>query len=271
VRAVKYIREYGRTAAIFSAAALVLSLLVGIIARNPFSTAILRALLFAVVFALLGGALHAAIRRWLPELGGGSAESVPPAEKAGGRVVDIVLPEEGYSPQGAAGNAESEVPMAEEADELPEDLGDGEETGGAEESLEPIDAAGVPAEPMGDEDGAAAAEEVEGGAPAASAAAEAPPSSRSARPADQGGEPAVRSADGEPASSARSGRGALPDLGDIGSPAARRGSGAGTASRPGPARRADNPEEALRGVLANQDTATLAKAVRTVLKRDEKG
>ena len=44
------LREYGRTVAIFAAAGLVLSLLVGLLAGNPFGVMLLRGILFAIAF-----------------------------------------------------------------------------------------------------------------------------------------------------------------------------------------------------------------------------
>lgn len=102
------LREYGRTVAIFAAAGLVLSLLVGILAGNPFGVIVLRALLFAVAFGGVGAGMQYVVRRFLPELAGGqpagataSADAAEPAAAtpagAGppeGATIDIVLPEE---------------------------------------------------------------------------------------------------------------------------------------------------------------------------------
>jgi hypothetical protein len=95
------LREYGRTVAIFAAAGLVLSLLVGVLAGNPFGTILLRALLFAVVFGGVGAGLQYVVRRFLPELAGAAAAQTAPGDapadaegKPEGSTIDIVLPEE---------------------------------------------------------------------------------------------------------------------------------------------------------------------------------
>jgi hypothetical protein len=115
------LREYGRTVAIFAAAGLVLSLLVGVLAGNPFTTILLRALLFAVVFGGVGAGLQYVVRRFLPELAGAPAAPTDPADasadaegKGEGSTIDIVLPEEPMpSEEDAASTA------AEPLEELP--------------------------------------------------------------------------------------------------------------------------------------------------------
>ena len=95
------LRGYGRTVAIFAAAGLVLSLLVGVLAGNPFGIILLRALLFAFAFGGVGAGLQYVVMRFLPELAGaptpdaaGSAESADAGAKPEGSTIDIVLPEE---------------------------------------------------------------------------------------------------------------------------------------------------------------------------------
>ena len=65
----EFIRAYGKLAGLFAAAALVLSFLTGILARNPIGTVILRAVLLAVLFGGLGVGLQFVVKRFLPELG----------------------------------------------------------------------------------------------------------------------------------------------------------------------------------------------------------
>jgi hypothetical protein len=119
------LREYGRTVAIFAAAGLVLSLLVGVLAGNPFGTILLRALLFAVAFGGVGAGLQYVVRRFLPELAGGPVDPTGPTDEAAGAeekpegsTIDIVLPEEPMpSEEDAAAGAEplEELPGSGEA------------------------------------------------------------------------------------------------------------------------------------------------------------
>lgn len=140
------LREYGRTVAIFAAAGLVLSLLVGLLARNPFGIMLLRAVLLAIAFGGVGAGMQYVVRRFLPEIMGGQQTSSAGAADAAaapraGSTVDIVLPEE---------------PLA-----------SGE---GAEARSEPLEE--LPG--TGDGDGAPAVEELDG--------AEPPPSAETAAP-----------------------------------------------------------------------------------------
>lgn len=129
------VREYGRTVGIFAAAGLVLSLLVGLLAGNPFGVMLLRALLFAVVFGGIGAGMQYVVRRFLPEIAGGTSDGPKDADGAGvkpeGSTIDIVLPEEPPT---------VEKP-AEMHDELLEELpGTGEAAGApAVEELEGVD------------------------------------------------------------------------------------------------------------------------------------
>jgi hypothetical protein len=96
------LREYGKTVAIFASAGLVLSLLVGLLARNPFGVMLLRAVLFAIIFGAVGAGMQYVVRRFLPELAGGESEGNQDADGAAakpeGSTIDIVLPEEPASP-----------------------------------------------------------------------------------------------------------------------------------------------------------------------------
>lgn len=112
------LREYGRTVAIFAAAGLVLSLLVGVLAGNPFGVILLRALLFAVAFGGVGAGIQYVVRRFLPELAGAEPTGTPapgdvdgpaaasPAGAADGATIDIVLPEEPMPVEEAGSPAE---------------------------------------------------------------------------------------------------------------------------------------------------------------------
>jgi hypothetical protein len=197
------LREYGRTIAIFAAAGLVLSLLVGLLARNPFGVMLLRALLFALAFGLIGAGMQYVVRRFLPELTGSGV-----AEKPEGSKVDIVLPEE--------------LPPAESP---PQDRG---------EVLEELPG-------TGDAGGAAAVEELDAREPAPTA--------------DEG---AAGSGAEQPAF--RDGLDALPDIAPL-------GAGGGAARTSGVRAK---PADVTRDVLEREDPASLARAVRTVLKREER-
>jgi hypothetical protein len=139
------IREYGRTVAIFAAAGLVLSLLVGVLARNPFGVMVVRAVIFAILFGALGAGMQYVVRRFLPELTGESPqrpEDAAAAEAPRGSKVDIVLPEE--LPQVEPAPEGSAEPL----EELPGTADNGaaapvEELGPAEESAAP-DREGTP-------------------------------------------------------------------------------------------------------------------------------
>ncbi|MCX7032009.1 MAG: hypothetical protein NTU62_18070 [Spirochaetes bacterium] len=208
------LREYGRTVAIFAAAGLVLSLLVGLLARNPFGVMLIRAVLFAVAFGGVGVGMQYVVRRFLPELAGGEAAGPEggddAAAKPAGSTIDIVLPEE---PPPAQGSSEA---RSETLEELP----------GTTEAIE-----------------ADAVEELDGAEPAPAPS----PAERTRGPAR-----------------IRDGLDALPDIGSVGT--------GGDTTRNAPrfpgARR--KPSDATRDVLEREDPATLARAVRTVLKREER-
>jgi hypothetical protein len=221
------LREYGRTVAIFAAAGLVLSLLVGLLAGNPFGVMVLRAVLFAVLFGGIGAGMQYVVRRFLPEIAGGKHDEQQGADgaesKPEGSTIDIVLPEE-------------PVPVGKPAE-------------GRDELLEEL---------PGTSEGTSAVEELDGAEPADEAA----PSPASARVA----------ADGARVGGRRE-LDALPDIGAMGDEAAPGGTRAGTRFTDAPARPARaraKPSDAARDVLEREDPATLARAVRTVLKREER-
>jgi hypothetical protein len=206
------LREYGRTVALFSAAGLVLSLLVGLLARNPFGVMLLRALLFAVLFGGVGAGLRYIVRRFLPELVAGEAAGAAAADDASvrpeGSTIDIVLPEEPPPVEGAR-QGQGEI-----LEELPG---------------------------TGDAGSVIAVEEIDTAEPAA--APEPTPRHRSAEP------PAFHE-----------GLDALPDIAPL-------GEGGVTARRAGSRAK---PSDAAHSVLEREDPASLARAVRTVLKREER-
>jgi hypothetical protein len=277
-----FVREYGRIAGFFAAAAFILSLCIGLLSRNPFSTALLRAFLLAVVFAGLGAGLKAVIQRWLPELAERRAAGPASDAEAGvGQAVDIVLPGGGYAgaPAVDSGDQAGEpleagdeaAPLAEEAEDLAaeaEELPAEQETavgpgaaGGSEQEapLESLDA-------VSEEDEAAPGE-------AAPVRREPPSGPDSPGPDEELPTQAL----------SRAGRDALPDLGELGAPsrsADPQGAPPAPKRAPGPvpgrlparpSRRAATPDDAMRGALSSEDPESLAKAIRTVLKRDDKG
>ena len=229
-------RQYGKIAGAFAAGAFLLSLLIGLFTRHPFGTALLRAFLLAVFFGALGGALRFAILKYLPELFPQAAERVSspgPARGEDGRgsTVDIVLPEE-FPGGRAPGALSDELTLEEESGRMPLGAADEMPPGAAGESFEE------------------AAEEA-------------------SDVLDEAGEP-------EPAHAfPDGGRGldALPDIAsleetvDRGHAKARPASSGPRARMPG----GDRPQDALRDAVSGQDPSTIAKAIRTILKRDGKG
>lgn len=165
----EFIRTYGKLAGLFAAAALVLSLLTGLLARNPFGTAFLRAFFAAVVFGGLAVGLQYVVRRFLPELSGGdSAQAGGKGQADGlGRTVDILLPEENPLAAAAdsspAGEEKQEPTAADLAGEL-EEAGAGLEIGGDAEFSEAVseDEAGMHSPQQQAEGGSAAGSGMEG-------------------------------------------------------------------------------------------------------------
>jgi hypothetical protein len=249
-----FVRDYWKIAAAFAAGAFLLSFLVGLVSRNPFGTVILRALLLAVVFAAFGAGVRYVARKWLPELAGGG-EKGPEADTERGKSIDITLPEERpdagrpVRPRGAAAEAAgaAEAPAdedeqmqaeAEALDELAEELGDGAAKG---------DDGGPGAEP---------AEEEEERAPV-----EAEELRPLGREKGRGGPKAGAGPDG----GVEGDLDALPDISNLevaeepGAPRSRAGQGG------------ERPEDAVRGAVSGHDPSTIARAIRTVINRDEKG
>jgi hypothetical protein len=75
--------------------AFVLSFLLGVFSGNPFLTILLRALLFGVIFALLGGGIALLFDRFIPQLTGAAEEAAAPGRKSDQPSnINIVLDEE---------------------------------------------------------------------------------------------------------------------------------------------------------------------------------
>jgi hypothetical protein len=70
-----------------------LSFLLGVFSNNLFATILLRAFLFGIVFALLGGGIAFILDRFIPQITGSTAGSAPAGMK--GKNVDITLEGEG--------------------------------------------------------------------------------------------------------------------------------------------------------------------------------
>jgi hypothetical protein len=273
------VREYGRVAGLFAAAAFVLSLCIGLLSRNSFATALLRALLLALVFAGLGAGLKAVIRRWLPEMASlGAAGPASEGEGRAGQTVDIVLPGESY---GASAESGGGAGAAREEAEEPAEL-----AGEPEEAEEPAELTEEPEEKSSRPEGPLSTGEVKGeeDAPLESLYAEDEPpgTGQPAVPAGPDEGAPLEGPEPKPRGRSRAGRDALPDIAELGLPprGGRPSAGSGSSkvapgSTPGgtlrQARRAATPEEAMRGALGSEDPESLAKAIRTVLKRDERG
>lgn len=210
---------------------LLLSLLTGAISGVPFGTLLVRAILWGVVFGCVGGGLSYLISRYLPELLA-IAPAGPQEDQDRGRNVDIVLPDE--NPH---------------ADQLDDDV-----TGDAEP--DELDERGTTLTRSGEDSGEGVStslvEEVE-----ELGAAEESEERHPFRSAERAGNGTLSSEelpdldDGDTLFSHREGTASNGDYDDISS---------FSGGRPG----AETP-----GVGA--DPEDVAKAIRTVLKRDQKG
>jgi len=245
-----------------AAGAFLISLVVGLASSNAFGVALGRALLFALLFAGLAAGARYVFMKYLA----GLAQAQPP-ESAPGQNIDITLPEEGPAPAeraAAYARASGGPDRLQEADDAgAEDLG-GEELGEPSDAREPSGAgepapgefSDIPGDALDDElppltdtdlspDGEPSGDSVE--------EAESVPEDQS----DGGGE-------AKPGFEMDADLGRLPDITSLG--------GAPSAPRAAPQPRANqSPEDAMKGALGGRDPATLARAIRTVLKREEKG
>ncbi|MGO9412257.1 MAG: hypothetical protein ACLQCB_16075 [Spirochaetia bacterium] len=264
-------RGFGKMAGFAAAGAFLLSLAVGLVSRNPFGVALARAFLFAVLFAGLAAGARYIITKYLPEL----ATNAPPrAEGARGQNVDITLPEERPAPAGRASayareSAESarRTGAGEEPETaLGESSGEEGEILGAETPALDLEQphAGGSADVLGDELDDVLPPLTEDGYAADADRAEA--SDESAEPVEEAesvSEEGSRGLSEEQSASGIEGElGQLPDISSLGEPP----------STPRAPRRSESkPEDEMKGALGSRDPATLARAIRTVLKREEKG
>jgi hypothetical protein len=263
-----FIRDYWKIAAAFAAGAFLLSLLVGLFTRNPFGVVILRALLLTVIFAGFGAGLRFVVRRYLPEIGAGETAGADRGQPEGrGTKIDITLPEErpegmrgpresggrapgAAAPAGASRNgpeADSEaeaVLQAETAalDELAEEL--------AEELPAASDSARAE-----DEETTAGGHDGQGG------------EAEELRPLGRSGQKTSKMTEAD--SEGEGNLDSLPDISNL-EVAGEQGSGS-PQGRSGRWSGGETPEDSMRGAVSGQDPATIARAIRTVLKRDEKG
>jgi hypothetical protein len=252
-----FVRDVWKNGAVCAAGAFIFSLVIGLIAGNPFGIAFFRAMLFALIFAGLGVALRIVVKNYLPELvvstaSTGRETAAATDSENRGATVDIVLPEEEglrrdtYGTPGAdagglqAGSGEAESDRATE-EALDVESMDGDSSSQANGEL---------------------AEQLEEELPAA-------PEGRS-RAARKGGEPVEKGGASHLARESAREVDSLPDIAALELPAGQGPAPSFTrsASLTGAAER---PEDAVRNVLSGQDPATLARALRTVLKKDEKG
>ena len=264
-----FVREYWKTAAAGAAGAFLLSLLVGLVTRNPFGIVFMRALLLGVLFAGLLAVIRYLIRTHLRELAAqsvsaGTSGADTNEDKRGSRV-DIVLPEEG--PIGAQFNrannqgshrVDADEESLTEADTI---LNAGLGEGGANQAES--DGLGELAEEL--------AEELPGDSDHTGDDAVVEEESRekwSARTAGHGSQRKSLDPDG-PGTGKTEDREGLPDISnlEIETDSSVDEQVALKGTRPARQR----PDDALRGAVSGQDPATIARAIRTVLKRDDKG
>ena len=287
-----FLKEYWKSAAAGAAGAFLLSLLVGLVTRNPFGVVCARALLLALLFAGFAAALRYLVRTHLLETAKpGAASTVGGADagdvRRGGRV-NIVLPEE--SPPGmerfGSGRQESR-PFGPAAASSSFDGGVGDEDAALDSGLGDMPGGPGPEETASEGLGELAEELAEepqsvedltgtmdaGEDPEDAAAEEESGEGWSAR-APSGGKDALSGARGGADVSARSPRipddkDGLPDISNLEIAVQKDSEEQETAmgSRPGGQR----PQDALRGAVSGQDPLTIARAIRTVLKRDDKG
>jgi hypothetical protein len=243
-----FVRDVWKIAAACAGAALLLSLVIGLIAGNPFGIAFSRAILLAAVFAALGAGLRFLVKAYLPELAGqgppADGRTAAPAADHRGAAVDITLPEEDGLRRQAYGGARRDAG---------EETVDGEEEEALEaESLEEEGASGDGARALGELE-EELAEELPSAAPASR-----PPAEKDEPEAELPGSTLETAGDLD----------SLPDISAL-EPLAGQRPGPSLSSRGTPS--GERPADAVREILGGQDPSTLARAIRTALKKDEKG
>jgi hypothetical protein len=288
------VRDVWKIAAACAAGAFLLSLVIGLIAGNPFGIAFFRGFLLALLFAGLGAGLRFVVKAYLPELvalnqsaaayegANKPADQRGTAESAYGGAVDIVLPEDdGLRRQAYSGSARPTASSSEVTESVggPEEALDaewmGEDSTSQAESKALGDLAGELAEEL---PGAPEAEAVNSRATATLN----PRDTTAQNPRDTAARRSTASAAGdeileeaEPEDelprSAREPTGEIDSLPDIAALEPPSGVTPGSARYSRLSTLGEKPGDAVRNVLSGQDPATLARALRTVLKKDEKG
>jgi hypothetical protein len=282
-----FMREYGKMAGFPAAGAFLLSLLLGLVSRNPFGVALTRAILFMILFAGLGGFAKYIIRKYLPEV---TAAGPARAEATSGRNIDITLPEEKppvvlrpSTPRASpAATRASPAAMTSGVEEAQSAAGAGIppdeiESRGVRDAGLPGEGADLNLGPMGGDDLDAELPPLidTAGTPVGESTFDPGTSTDSVEEAESVSEEGTGDAergsrDSEPEMDSELQK--LPDISSLGASRAPRGGGSAAQGRPG--RSVDKPStpgDEMKGALGGQDPATLARAIRTVLKRDEKG
>jgi hypothetical protein len=261
-----FMREYGKLAGFIAAGAFLLSLAVGLVSRNPFGVALARAFFFAVLFAGLAAGARYIITKYLPEL---AANGSPEAERATGQSIDITLPEERPVPAGRAGAYARESAASAEGPDGPVEEAESvlaEASGGEEESMGGETSALDSEQPQTSESADVLGDELDEVLPPlmdedyASEADRGTPSDKSTDLVEEA--ESVLDNEEQSTSEMAGDLGRLPDISSLGEPPSRP-----RAPRPSAAK----PEGEMKGALGSRDPATLARAIRTVLKREEKG
>lgn len=251
-------REYGKIAGIASIGAFLLSLAVGLVSRNPFGVALARALLFAVLFAVLAAGARYVLAKYLPEL---FASAPSPAEGESGQTIDITLPEERPA---TPGRVHADASVSDEAAQQEEPAAELVDISAGPLEDTPKEPAPSPERPHTNDDilgnelddilppltDEAPAAGIDGGADSVE---EAESVAEESSPGDQ--------LEGQVAPEVDRDLGGLPDISSLGEP-----SQANRGRRP-----VAKPEDEMKGTLGTRDPAELARAIRTVLKREEKG
>jgi len=258
-----FVKDAWRMAAACAAGAFVLSLLIGLIAANPFGIAFSRAFLFALLFGGLGAGLRAVLKSYFLQAAGAAPPAGGPGAAARPGSVDIVLPEDEALQRQAFQRPGTEGAFADGAG------GSSEETSAASDD-EPAEVLEAPEEEEGSTAEARALGELTAGLGDDLDPVEGAPRSRpSFSPASAGsGEEGVESEDDLSFAGGGSAGDldALPDIAQLEPPQR-----SGPSARIPRAGSGASPEDAVRNLLSNEDPSTLARAIRTALKKDEKG
>ncbi len=290
-----FLGEYWKSASAGAAGAFLLSLLVGLVTRNPFGVVFARALLLAMLFAGLAAALQYLVRTHLLEAAkeGVAAPTggVDTADDRRGGRVDIVLPEESPLVGERYGSVRQEsrpFGPGEGSSPLGTDLGDdgvaldsglGDVAGGFGTDGTASEGLGELEEelPQSAEDGGGASEADEDRQDTAAEeesgerwSARAPSKGRDSRGASaESGDAAGSAGVIGPGPRISDDRDGLPDISNL-EIAVEKDSDERAEARSGRLG-GPRPEDALRGAVSGQDPATIARAIRTVLKREDKG